>query len=375
MADSSTTGRNFIIAGVVLGLGAAAAGFYVSSSYDKQAINTAMRGEGKVAALAQKVKETYAEATRDTVVTDVAPEGAWIARAKAPEGKEPRYTPIFFAPNLWLVSEGIGKASMRDLLAMEDPEKPNPAGRVHREVPNEWFFRYGLDGIMGNADALELDSDDDGFTNGEEFAAGTDPSDATKHPAFVVGDAAKMVCVKRHTESHTIELSSMSDLSAPSIVINIYKGALKGTASLSTLPRIAQAKDKKVDDAFGLSDAAGNSALAKDRFKISAVTDDGIEVEDTRARTEEGRKFTLAKGAKNARAIRDVEVTLRVTAGADKGKEIDHAVQVGETFSIPGFPGTECTLISAGGKDDIRVKVGEKEVRIPSESAPSKGKK
>lgn len=381
MADSSTTGRNFIIAGVVLGLGAAAAGYFATSSYEKQAIDTTVRAAGKITAEAQKVQAAYEEAARDVVVTDIAPEGAWIARDKAPEGKLPRYTPVFFAPNLWLVSEGESKVSMRDLLAMEDPEKPNTAGRVHPGVPNEWFFRYGLDGVIGTQDAMEQDSDGDGYTNAEEFAAQTNPSDAANHPPFIVGDEAKMVCVKRHTDSHSIELSSMSDFSdaaAPAIVINIYKGAAKGSVTVASLTRTSQVKNLKKDDTFGLSDAADGS-LAKNRFKIVSIKTgsadgDSIEVEDTRSRTDAGRFFTLAKGAKNAHPITDVEVTLRMTAGSAKGKEIDHPVQVGETFSVPGFTGTECTLVSAG-RDEIGIKVGDKEVKIQRESTPSKAKK
>lgn len=372
MAESSTTGRNFIIAGVVLGLGAAAAGYFTASSYDKQTVDPEISKVGAMAAETQKVQAAYESAMRDVVVSDVAPEGAWIVRDKAPEGKEPRYTPIFFAPKLWTVRTGENSAAMRDLQAPEDPQKPNTADRVHKDVPNEWFFRYGLEGIIGYPDAMTRDSDGDGYTNEEEHAAGTDPSDAKKHPPFIVGEEAKMICVKRHTGSHWLELSNMSDPAGAYVVINSYKDK-----ELSYDGRY-QLKELKVGDTFGLEAGDGKGTLGKDRFKVVAIhTGDvgvtGVDIEDTYTKLEAAKTFTIQTGKPKAHKVDDTSVELVVTAGAAKGKQVDHPVQVGETFSVPGFSGTECTLVAAT-KKEIRIKVGEHEVRILSETTPSKEK-
>lgn len=393
MANSSIVGRYILSAGLVLGFGAGVAGYLTASSYDGAAVDMTIRGAADIAKGGQEVRAAYEDAVRDVAVVDVAPKNAWIARDKAPgadgklvktpEGKVARYAPIFFPPNLWLVRGGEKGLAMRDLLSMENPEKPDTGSRLHERVPNEWFFRYGLDAVIGDSNALKLDSDGDGFTNEEEFDAGTDPGDAAKYPPFMTEGKAKMVFVKRHTDGHAIELSSMSDFSnaaEPSIVINIYAGALKKGMPLSTLTRTAQVKDLKPESTFGFSDAADSSSLSKTRFKVlSATAPNGIgseciEVEDTGSFKESARRFILAKGAKNAHSINDVEVTLRVTAGSAKGQLIDHAIKPGETFSVPGFPGTECTLISAT-KDGARIKVGEAEVKIDPESAPAKAKK
>lgn len=368
----SSIGKNFIVAGAVLGIGAAAAGFYILSSQQNETIDTNIRGEGSVASYSAKVKAVYDDAVRDVVIADVAPANTWVARDKArgadgklvktADGKVPRYTPLFFAPKLWLVDNGTETPEMVDLLVIENPEKPDVKSRVHSEVPNDWFFFYGLDDIIGARDALNLDSDGDGFTNAEEFASKTDPSDKTSHPSFIVGDSAKIVCTARHTSSHTIELSTMSDFSnpaAPSIYISLYEGK-----TTSGQPR---KEKKKVGDTFGFSDAAGKGLNAKDRFKILSVGKDAqgdyVEIEDTFVAIEENKKFSLHMGSSNAHRINDSEATLLLTAGSEKGKELDHNIQLGESFSVPGFPGVTCTLVQ-NKKTDIRIKSGEQEIKI-----------
>lgn len=382
MADTSSTGRNFLLAGLALGLGAAAAGFYISSSFEKKEIDFNMSGEGGVAALSKQVKDAYDEAMRDTVLADVAPQNAWIARDKSPnasgklvknpEGKIPRYTPLFFAPQLWFVAEGPSKASVRDLLVMENPEKPDVASRVHKDTPNEWFFRYGLDSVLGRPDALALDTDGDGFSNQEEYAAGTDPSDAASHPPFLVGDSAKIQWVKRHTSTHTLELSSMSDFSSasPLFVVNSFKNDEDNRY---------QIKDLKPGDSFGLEAAAGEGSLAKDRFKIDSFKSGGadgnsIELIDTYAKSDSAKRITLAVGRSKKVKVRDVEVSLRMTAGSQKGKELSRPIQLGETFDVPGFEGVSATLVSTA-KNDVRIKIGDKEVKIDHETSASEQKK
>ena len=48
-------------------------------------------------------------------------------------------------------------------------------------LPDDWEKKYGLDVARNDADE---DKDGDGFTNAEEFAAGTDPSDKNSHPDY-----------------------------------------------------------------------------------------------------------------------------------------------------------------------------------------------
>ena len=48
-------------------------------------------------------------------------------------------------------------------------------------LPDDWEKKFGLD--AATADASD-DKDSDGFTNAEEYAAGTDPSDRKSHPDY-----------------------------------------------------------------------------------------------------------------------------------------------------------------------------------------------
>ena len=55
--------------------------------------------------------------------------------------------------------------------------------QVHPPVPNDWFEKYGLP--IEDADALDQDPDKDGFTNLDEWQAGTDPTNKDSHPAYI----------------------------------------------------------------------------------------------------------------------------------------------------------------------------------------------
>lgn len=54
---------------------------------------------------------------------------------------------------------------------------------VHPPIPNEWWLQHKLD--PGFADSPHRDADGDGFTNLEEFEAGTDPNNQESHPTLV----------------------------------------------------------------------------------------------------------------------------------------------------------------------------------------------
>lgn len=52
--------------------------------------------------------------------------------------------------------------------------------QLYPGVPNEWILKYGLD--YGDRDLMAKDTDSDGFTNEEEFRAGTNPRDPASRP-------------------------------------------------------------------------------------------------------------------------------------------------------------------------------------------------
>src|SRR5215467_324003 len=55
--------------------------------------------------------------------------------------------------------------------------------QVHPPVPNEWFEKFGLP--IQDADVLEQDLDNDGFTNLDEWQGGTDPGNKDSHPDYL----------------------------------------------------------------------------------------------------------------------------------------------------------------------------------------------
>jgi len=64
-----------------------------------------------------------------------------------------------------------------------DPFDPKTGRMLHPPIPNEWFIKYNLD--ITDPDVLTQDPDSDGFSNLDEFTAGTDPLDKNSHPAYI----------------------------------------------------------------------------------------------------------------------------------------------------------------------------------------------
>lgn len=360
MADSSNTGRNFLLIGALLGIGAAAAGVYINSSSPVYPIDTSVSSSKKPAALTEEARRLTENALTVRTLADVAPQGAVVPRLAAKDGAEPRYTPLFFAPKLWLIASGV-KGDVRDLL---DPKSQS----LHQDVPNTEFFKYGLDASLGDADALDQDHDGDGFTTGEEFAAGTNPADKASMPPFAGENGVKMVATERKADSYSLALDSMFPYTGE-VNISIFEG--KG-ASRNPM-RLDQAKTLQEGSTFGLGKDAAPGPMNKDRFKVVSTKGEEngskfIEIEDTYAKVPSQRVFKLRPGSKDDQmhAIDDVVVNFRMTAGPDKDKTLKTPVQLGETFEVPGFPGVTCTVVKATSRD-VRVMIGESEFRIPFE--------
>lgn len=82
-----------------------------------------------------------------------------------------------------------------DLLQVEQP--------VHGGIDNKWWVENQIDPSPANAP--NLDQDGDGFTNGEEFAAKTDPNDPKSHGALIT----KLEVAEVETDSWLLDFKSV----------------------------------------------------------------------------------------------------------------------------------------------------------------------
>ncbi len=380
MADSSNTGRNFLLVGIVLGVGAAAAGVYVLNTPEPESLDVThiVSDSEKAAALTQEASQMKENALTERRLVDAAPplEVAFIPRDKAKGKKVPRYTPLFFAPDIWQVPDAAQKKNVAvDLLAADS--KPIhtailPDGSS-KPVPNGWFYSYGLESSICAADALQQDPDSDGFTNSEEFIAGSDPSDASSMPPFVVGSTVKIETVgDKHVQTFSLELSTASYFDENTANISVFS---------ENGQRVLQHKELKAGDHFGLGDAT-SGPMDKNRFtleKIDKSTDqDGIatyfvHLNDAYTALNDSKQFDLKAGSRNRHVVRDTSVKIRVIAGPEKGKEL--TVQLGQQFAVPGFKDTSCVVTDAGKKKtQVKVSVnGGPELSVSPEKtvAPS----
>lgn len=95
-----------------------------------------------------------------------------LNRSWSPEQFDDRQVDLFVSIPLFVTQS----APNRPIDLMRDAP-------VHPPIPNTWWLENRID--PGFADSPTRDIDGDGFTNMEEFLAGTDPNDPKSHPALI----------------------------------------------------------------------------------------------------------------------------------------------------------------------------------------------
>jgi len=104
--------------------------------------------------------------------------------------------------------------------------------QVHAPVPNDWFEKFGLP--IEDADVLDQDPDDDGFTNLDEWRGGTDPTKKDSHPDYIT---------KLHLVSATEEPFRY-----------MFSSRIKDTFGINTIDQSEPTQFLKVGDVIRCSD-------------------------------------------------------------------------------------------------------------------------
>jgi hypothetical protein len=129
---------------------------------------------------------------------------------------------------------------------------------VHPPVPNEWIEQFGLP--IGDADVLEQDPVDDGFSNFDEWQGKTNPTDPRSHPDYLTKlklksfsqEPFRLVFASRTEDTFGI---NTIDLSQPTQFVKI------GDTIAGTHFRIAKFTEKSVKDKYGTDQDASELIL------------------------------------------------------------------------------------------------------------------
>lgn len=358
MAEQSNPGVKALMVGAVLGLAAAGLSVYtyMDSAEAPETNISASKGGTSLTAAADTVMESL---KRDRTVADAAPEGAKV-------NGQPRLAPLFFSTELWQVT--LDDQKKNTVIDIYDPAAPS----IHGNIPNTWFITNNIADALGRSDGRVLDSDEDGFTNEEEYIAQTCPSAANSYPDLVQASAEnpKMELMKVNVARATLVVDGMFGLAAQTpdkATIRIY------SKHTDTTPA-ATIKDLKPGDSFDLpGEKIKRFTIVRfDKVEFSSfggMSKENVVVVRDNVTTSANKEFSIRAGSKTdasskdfntpnekGRRISDTTVTMRVTAGPFAGKnEGVIKAQPNSSFVIPGgkADGSElkATLVSVNDKD------------------------
>jgi len=369
MAEKPNPARTALSIGITLGLiGIAAASYnmwgFKLVSVDPSISDAEENDSGELVAEARAIRKHM---DKKRGIKDYAPYGAMI-------NDTPRYTPLFFSPEFWQVSND--DKELNTFIDIYDASNPP----IHKDVPNQWFIDHGLSSILGNSLAPLNDSDNDGFSNKEEFACKTKPNDAASYPEIINEFfGPKLVVIDTITsKAHIVIDPSINNSSTPpssakvrifekltnsrpSAIIEIQKGTKFGI-------------DKKDAQRFIVKEIIRkeykSSFAAIDDPNAAIEQENAVVIEDTKSILED--KTIIIRAGKprpndrfagtdreKGRLIKDTVVTLKVTAGSKKNDPAAiFYVPVGASFKLPG--GSDKTWILKSSDSQGGVNVHEK---------------
>lgn len=373
MAEQSNPGKQALIIGAVLGVAAAAYGGWFMSSAETLVPATSVSGSSKGSDMAAEAVALRDSVKQDRTVKDCAPEGALI------NGK-PRVAPLLFSTELWQIS--IDSAKKNTVIDIYDPKAAN----IHGDVPNEWFLSNGLGDVLGRSDALTLDNDADGFTNADEYAAKTKPTDAASYPNLVQQNGTpRLEVVKVETARAFIAVDNMfaSDSKPTTVGVRVFARQSDTTPTCK--------KTLKPGESFGLTKDGPQTRFTVVGFEKKDFPDftgamspeNVVRIRDNETASEEKEFVVRAgkstspkeKGTPNEKGhqINDTTATLRVTAGSALGKpEGTFKVQLYSKFDVPGGISSgekmsaKLETVDASGSVNIRLDGAESPVNVPA---------
>jgi hypothetical protein len=213
-----------------------------------------------------------------------------------------------------------GQDSPVDLLASEEPP-------VHPPIPNIWWIENGID--PGFGDSPQRDHDEDGFSNLEEYEAGTDTADADSFPSLF----NKIQVASVEEEQWYLRFSDF------------------GGGNLSF--KIEGLQDgQKVENRMGAGAAVAPNAMFfedepyANRFKylgtVQKETDSGIEksfarIEDLKP----GKEGTIYEYPSGSHKTLESDYTARLYLDTPDQRDNEFTVPEGPDFALPYDPDAE----------------------------------
>lgn len=237
----------------------------------------------------------------------------------------------------------VPKSSPENTIVMDDAD----SAPLQEPIPNGWWLENDLSYLADNA--KDLDPDEDGFSNLEEWEGETDPNDAASRPDVTDKLALSTLAVStRNYEFHMNQGNS----------VGMREMAMVGN-------RAQRVWAKSV--ALGGTAGPNQPEEQRDRFRLTNVVGEGREavlsVEDTMA----------AEGSRNARfdlpfrtvtPINDYTAVFNFTLNSASGQKVE--VPEGAEFALPGVDDTSYRLISVDPQAEtalIEVRSGDGEPR------------
>ena len=355
MDAQSKNSATIVTVGALLGIAAAGMSFVWAPKEAPQA------PDGSVNANAGKiVKDTQA-------AVQSAQEAAAIPTLKDPAFSEDktRTSRPFFSLPLWQLADkdagGQVRTAVVDILGKNSVDI-HRFGEENTAVPNLWFLDNGLAKEFTQSDALQKDSDGDGFSNLEEFQAKTKPNDKASYPDLVTPQGAKLEVVRTQTSEAAIIVDTMfaTEPTPAQVAVKVFKNAADLTPinklTLKPGDTFALSADDKEKSRFtlvGFEKAEFTDSMGKHEENVVVVQDNTFPG-STPYKIRAGKPKANEKDAANVKGLqyKITTATLRVTAGSEVGKTL--TVRKGDSFTVPGSS-IKCNFQSVGKGSTVTI--------------------